>query len=71
MKCTWVDGKTRCPLPAVSPQKAKDGEIWANLCSTHNKELDASIGDLGAPAILRAWVRAGGGAKKMAARMMK
>ena len=71
MRCTWVDGRIRCPLPAMSPQKAKDGEVWANLCSAHNKELDASIGKLDASVILRNWVRGGGGAKKMAARMMK
>lgn len=63
--CTWVD----CTEHANFPQKSKDGSIWANLCSAHNKELDDSL--LDPKGVLRCWVRASGGAKSMAARMME
>jgi hypothetical protein len=65
--CTWVG----CRLGARNPQIAKDGEVWANLCDSHDAALSKTIKEFNVKAVLRDWVRAGGGAKKMAARMVK
>ncbi len=66
MKCTWVD----CLKDASVPQIAKDGEVWADLCVEHDQRLIAAI-DSGDPKqLLGLWVKAGGGHKKMAARMV-
>jgi hypothetical protein len=64
--CTWKG----CSKPAKHQQTAKDGEEWANLCDEHNAELERSISGP-APVVLRCWVLAGGGAEKMAARMVR
>ena len=69
MNCTWVDDAVRCRGRAIHPITAKDGEVWARLCDEHNAAVDKAIQDIDGKAILRCWVRAGGGAKKMAARM--
>ena len=66
MTCTWVG----CTRIAKFPQTTKDGEVWANLCAEHAKELESGL-TATAPIILRNWVRAGGGAEKMAARMAR
>lgn len=63
-KCTWVD----CQNEATTPQIAKDGKEWANLCDAHATELEESAAS-SAPKMLRAWVKAQGGSKKAAARM--
>jgi hypothetical protein len=65
MTCTWKD----CTELAVHPQKTKYGEVWANLCTQHNSELEQALTGTSARAILRCWVLGGGGADKMAARM--
>lgn len=77
-QCTWQDPPdTRCTREATHPQTAEGGEVWANLCDEHAKQLDASVNGLivednhNPAAVLRAWVRASGGAKKMAGRMMR
>lgn len=67
VKCTWVD----CQNEAAHPQIAKDGEQWANLCDEHNSRIDEGFKSLDAKTLLGNWVKAGGGAKKMADRMMK
>jgi hypothetical protein len=64
MNCTWVD----CKKTAKVPEVASDGEVWANLCDEHHNELEEAIGCLEPKKLLRAWVRASGGAKKMASR---
>ncbi len=70
MKCTWVD----CRLDAAHPQVAEDGEQWANLCEDHNKELEESL-DLAVSGnikkMISSWIKAQGGSKKAAARMMR
>lgn len=78
-RCTWVDPSTplgierRCDQPAHWQQPSQDGEVWADLCDKHADELNDSIESHNAEPdvklILRNWVRAGGGAKKMAGRM--
>lgn len=71
MKCTWKD----CEEPGTHRQTAADGEVWANLCDAHNKELDWAVlqsGEQGnVKALLSAWVKAQGGSKKAAARMVR
>lgn len=62
-KCTWQF----CKSEARKPQLDRDGKQWANLCPTHDTELEASFGD--PRKILRAWVTAQGGPKAAAARM--
>lgn len=59
-KCTWVD----CDEVAEHPQIGDSGNMWANLCSTHNKELEDNL--LDAKGILRCWIKASGGAKILA-----
>lgn len=70
-RCTWVDPTNiRCPNVGKHNQVAKDGEVWAVLCDRHNSEINKSIEDLSAKKILRDWVRAQGGSKAAARRMM-
>ena len=64
-RCTWVD----CEERAEHPQVATDGEVWANLCAKHAKDLAESITEQNIPRLLSNWTKAGGGAKKMAERM--
>lgn len=73
MTCTWVG----CSAEATHPLVAKDGEEWANLCEAHWAEheegVKAALDPGGLDAIKRItsnWVKAGGGPKKMAARMV-
>jgi len=60
--CTWVD----CEEPAIKEQVAEDGNIWADLCVDHNKELSEATASENVVALMRAWVRAQGGAKEAA-----
>jgi hypothetical protein len=62
--CTWQD----CTRDGTREQIAQDGAVWAVLCEQHHKELDDAIGSMNPPVLMRAWVRAQGGAKKAAAR---
>lgn len=67
MKCTWLD----CTAEAQHPQTAIDGDVWANLCEGHKKLLDESMTARSAKVLLSSWVKAQGGAKAVAARMVK
>jgi hypothetical protein len=69
-QCTWKD----CLEGGLHRQVAEDGQVWAVLCDKHNSELNQAIdlmvkGD-GPKAMLSAWVKAQGGAKKAAKRMV-
>ena len=62
MLCTWKD----CNQYASSPQKDRNGKVWANLCIDHNKEIEGVLASPQPQSIMRVWVLATGGAKKMA-----
>jgi hypothetical protein len=62
MQCTWKD----CEAEAEVPQIGRGGNVWGSLCQPHAIELDTAITSGSVPAILRSWVLASGGAKKMA-----
>ncbi len=57
-----------CSEVAEFPQTGQDGKQWANLCPAHTKEMDDSL--LDPKAVLRCWVRASGGPRAMADKMM-
>ena len=66
--CTWL----ACSAAAKHPNRAKTGEIWANLCDRHQQALDESIADDTSPRkMLSAWVKAQGGASIAAKRVLK
>jgi len=69
--CTWEG----CTCLAQYPQIATDNEVWANLCEVHHKEmkytLETAMRSDHAPIVLSRWIKAQGGAKKAARRMMK
>jgi hypothetical protein len=71
MQCTWKD----CPNEAKHPQVASDEQEWANLCDEHKSELDWSILQTGETQDIRSlmsvWIKAQGGAKKAAKRMIR
>jgi hypothetical protein len=64
-RCTWEG----CEAEAKHPQVAQDGEVWANLCDGHNRELDASMLSGSPKTYLSVWIKAQGGANKAAERM--
>lgn len=64
-KCTWKD----CNKEAKIPQILTDGNIWANLCEEHNKQLEDDIEQMKVKELVRDWILAQGGAKAAAARM--
>lgn len=66
MTCTWEG----CTANATKPQTSNDGSHWANLCDAHAEIVDGMF-DLGPAAIMSTWIRAQGGAKAAAARMLK
>ena len=68
MKCTWVD----CQNDACYPQVGSDQVQWANLCEAHHREVEAASfsSPFDAKVMLRCWVRAMGGAKAAAKRMV-
>jgi hypothetical protein len=63
--CTWKE----CTERAAHEQRGNDGTVWANLCAQHHAELGAAIGSTDVRVLLRAWVRAGGGADATARRL--
>lgn len=63
-KCTWVD----CKNTATSPQIAKDGQQWANLCDEHVIALEKAQSN--AKGMIGAWIKAQGGAKIATDRVM-
>ncbi len=67
IKCTWKN----CKNDAIYSQVAKDGEVWANLCEEHHNLLEECISDIENPKkLLGAWIKAQGGAKRAAGRMV-
>lgn len=67
MKCTWSE----CEDQGLYVELDRDNKPWANLCAPHHAELETAIGSMDAKALLRSWLRAQGGARKAAERMMK
>jgi hypothetical protein len=63
--CTWEG----CGEPGTAPLHDRNGKRWALLCVAHEKELDAAILGLDAKAVIRCWVKASGGAKRLADEM--
>ena len=63
--CTWEN----CTATATKAQFASVGERWAHLCEAHFIELDAAMKS-GIKQTLSAWVKAQGGAKAAAKRML-
>lgn len=72
IKCTWTDPAPggRCQHEAEHVHRDKEGQPWANLCAMHHATWEAAKDgvDYNMPRMLGAWVRAGGGAEKMAKR---
>ena len=65
MTCTWEG----CEADGVHEQRDRDRKVWATLCQEHHDELEAAVVSMKAAVILRAWVRAQGGAKAAVQRM--
>ena len=72
MQCTWKD----CAAEAVHTMRDRNGKPWAHLCQEHfdkhDGAVDAALKEGGRDNIKRmlgAWVKASGGAKKMAESM--
>lgn len=69
MQCTWKD----CATEGTHAHTRNDGSTWATLCDKHHAELEAACPAKGKEfspkAMLRAWVLANGGAKKLAESM--
>lgn len=63
--CTWAD----CSDLGTIEQRDKNGDLWATLCVKHSTELDAAVANFSPKEMLRAWVKASGGAEKMTKRM--
>lgn len=63
--CTWKD----CEEISKHIQLDKNGKEWANLCESHNNELENDLNILEPKRMLRAWVLASGGAQVMAKKM--
>lgn len=64
-QCTWIG----CQDKATFVEIGKDFRTWAKLCAAHHNQLEKSIATCRAPAMLSAWIKAQGGAKKAAERM--
>ncbi len=71
-RCTWQDPPdVRCEELAVVDHIAQDGKMYAQLCTKHHRELDDSQKPpVNVARMLQCLVRAGGGAEKMAKRML-
>lgn len=65
--CTWAG----CANPARHELGSRDGSKWANLCDEHNAEMDAAVNSPQVGDIVRAWIKAKGGAEKAAARCVE
>ena len=73
-KCTWL----RCNNDAKHKMKAKDGEIWAELCQEHYELHDKDLMDVvsntdkeSIKKMLSNWVKAQGGSKKVSERIFR
>lgn len=64
-KCTWEG----CTRTGGYKQVAKDGQVWATLCGPHHTELDEAMATTPAR-MIGAWIKAQGGAKAAARRMI-
>lgn len=72
-QCTWQDPPDkRCTLDGNHDHKDNLGVVWASLCDAHHEKLerDTNPENLDIKACLSSWVRASGGAKRMAERMV-
>lgn len=65
-RCTWVG----CVKEATQPQVAQDTSVWANLCGDHHRELVRAVTDARPQVLLPAWIKAQGGAKVAAQRLL-
>jgi hypothetical protein len=65
MICTWKDCNNKAEYFCLN----REGVAWANLCKVHDKELDEAVISSIPKIILRAWVRASGGASIIVDRM--
>lgn len=57
--CTWKD----CADQAEHVQTARDGSVWANLCTKHRDMLDGAIegfalGEKSPEEVISSWIRA-------------
>lgn len=66
MQCTWES----CEAEATTPQYSVDKSVWANLCPAHAIEIDTMFDDFNAAKCLRLWIKAHGGPKKLASKMV-
>lgn len=70
-RCTWQDPPDQqCPETATHPQLSTDKTVWADLCEKHHLAIEKGMEAFDAKTVLRNWVRAQGGSRKAAARMM-
>jgi hypothetical protein len=65
-RCTWED----CASPATFTELNKSGQPWAKLCIAHHNQMETTIAAGKAPAIMSVWIKAQGGAKAAAARIV-
>lgn len=65
-KCTWA----ACEAGGEVDQVGNDGSVWARLCRPHHDELEAAIASFDPKKLMRAYIKAQGGAKAAAARML-
>lgn len=49
----------------------RNGLVWTNLCTEHREELEVALSTKLPAIILKAWIKAQGGAKKAAQRLMR
>lgn len=59
--CTWKD----CDQAGILVQWDKNYEQWAYLCLEHDRELNKTLDNPSPKTLLKYWVLANGGAKKM------
>ena len=67
--CTWLEKGVRCEEQAEYPQHDRARREWANLCGSHAAKLTDAILSPDLRNLLAAWVKASGGAKKLAGSM--
>lgn len=70
-RCTWQENETigRCAGASAQVLRSEDGQPWAALCAQHYAEHEAALAAQEPRAILRCWVKASGGAAKLARRI--
>jgi hypothetical protein len=71
-QCTWVDPpEVRCSSAATHAELSNDKTPWAHTCDIHHAMIEDGIVNFTPQKMLRNWVRAQGGHKAAAARMMR